>query len=82
MSNERQKIEIELDPDKKLELDIFSKAFNITPGEFVKMAIKNEIAFIKAFLEISYPREKLMDYYHFKFDINLYGLRKITLREE
>lgn len=80
--DKKVKIELELDPEKKPELDMLSKALGMDPKDFIKMAIKNEIDFIKIFLEISYPREKLIDLYNFKFDINLVGLRELMLKRE
>ncbi len=80
-SENQHKIVIELDLDKKLELDIFSKAYRMDPKDFIKMAIKNEIDFIKIFLAFSNPSEKLTEVYKFKFDINLVGLRRLMLKE-
>lgn len=47
------KIEIELDLEKKLEIDLISKAFGMDQETFVKIAIEHEIGFIKSTFEIN-----------------------------
>ena len=76
---EKHKNEIELDQDKKLEIDIISKAFNMKPEEFINLVIKEELRLIKNYLSWSYPKENLEDYY--KFNINIDELRKLNLVE-
>ena len=51
MSEKTIKLEIELDQDKKLEIDIISKAFGWTPERFIQYVIKNDIKYIKDNLE-------------------------------
>lgn len=74
------KIEIELDQDKKLELDIISKAFGISPGEFIDFVLKKELDYVKYLFELTHPKEELEDYYERK--INLDELKKLILVEE
>lgn len=80
INEEVDKITLQLDQDKKVEIYIISKAFSISPGEFIKLALKNELHYIKGVLEAPYPKENLEDYY--KFEININSLRKLILVEE
>ena len=73
MSNEKQKIEIELDQNKKLEISIIAKAFGITPGEFIKRMIKQNIYWIKEYLETDHPDHSFLLIY--------FGLEKINFKE-
>lgn len=72
-------MEIELDLDKKLQIDIISKAFSVTPGDFIKLAIENEIGFIKSTFECNNAKNDLETYYGFEIDVN--KLKKLILVE-
>ena len=80
MCEKTTKIEIELDQDKKVEFDIVSKAFNMTPKDFIALVLNNEIDQIKGLLESIHPKEELEDYYKHKININ--ELKKLVLAEE
>ena len=75
-----EKIEIELDQDKKLEIDIISKAFNMDRETFLKLIVEKEIDYIKCLLEFSNSKEELESYY--KFEINMDELGKLILVED
>ncbi|MHA1291370.1 MAG: hypothetical protein ACTSQJ_01730 [Promethearchaeota archaeon] len=75
-----KKIEIELDLDKKIQIDIISKAFNMAPKEFIDNVITKELDYIKYLLEFSNSKEELESYY--KFEINIDDLKKLILMEE
>ena len=62
-----------------MQIDIISKAFNMTSEEFIENTIKNEINFVKTYLSLSKPKLNLEDYY--KFEININELRKLILLE-
>lgn len=47
MSVEKQKIEIELDQDIMKVIELISKAFYLTPSEFIAIVVKQEIDYIK-----------------------------------
>ncbi len=72
-------MEIELDQDKKLQIDIVSKAFNMTPKEFIDFVLIKEIDYIKFLLEFSNPKTELEGY--FGFEINIDELKKLILVE-
>ncbi len=72
-----KKYEIELDQEFKTQIDIISKALGMDPEDFIKFVLKNEIQCIKSYLNMSYPKENLEDYY--KFEINIDELKKLNL---
>ena len=74
-----KKIELELDQDKRIQIDIISKAFSVTPGDFIKLAIENEIGFIKSTFEHNNVKNDLETYYGFEIDVN--ELKKLILVE-
>lgn len=74
-----KKIELELDQDKRIQIDIISKAFSVTPGDFIKLAIENEIGFIKSTFERNNVKNDLETYYGFEIDVN--ELKKLILVE-
>jgi len=60
MPDKKVKIEIELDQDKKIQIDIISKAFNMTPGVFLDYVITKEINYAKFLLtDFSNPKAEL-----------------------
>ena len=70
----------ELDQDKKIQIDIISKAFNMTPQEFIDFVLLKEINYIKFLLtDFSNPKAELEDY--FEFEINIDELKKLILVE-
>jgi len=75
-----EKIHIELDLDKKAKIEIIAKAFNMTPGDFIKDAIKKEMGFIKSTLKRDNAKNDLESYY--KFEINIDELKKLILMGE
>jgi len=77
MPEKKVKIEIELDLEKKIQIDIISKAFNMSPEDFIKGAINNEIGFVKSTLELNNAKNDLEGYY--KFEINMDTLIKLML---
>ena len=68
-----------MDQDKKTQIDIISKAFNIDQEAFVKLAIEHEIGFIKTTLGYNNVKNDLESYY--KFEINVDKLKKLNLVE-
>jgi len=74
-----KKIEIELNQDKKLEIDFISKAFGMDQETFVKIAIEHEIGFIKSTFELNNVKNDLETYYGFEIDVN--KLKKLILVE-
>lgn len=74
-----EKIEIELDLDKKLEIDLISKAFGMARETFVKIAIEHEIGFVKSTFELNNVKNDLESYYN--FEINMDKLKKLILVE-
>lgn len=80
MSEKKVEIKIELDQEKKLAINIISKAFNLGLEEFINLVLKKEIHFINCLLGRSYPKENLEDYYKFEIDID--ELKKLILVEE
>lgn len=79
MPEKKVKIEIELDQDKKLEIDLISKAFGMDQEAFAKLAIEHEIGFIKDIFGFNNVKDDLETYYH--FEINIDELRKLNLLE-
>jgi len=71
---------IELDLDKKLEIDIISKAFNMTPKGFIDFVLNKELDYIKYLFELMHPKEELEEYY--EREINIDELKKLILTEE
>ncbi|KKN61155.1 hypothetical protein LCGC14_0524500 [marine sediment metagenome] len=65
-----KKYEIELDQDKKIAINIISKAFNLSPGEFINLVLKNEIHFIRGCVGTNDSKENLEDYYQFEINID------------
>ena len=79
---EKQKFRIELDQDKKLELDIISKAFGMDPEAFIKYVLIKEIDYIQYLLDSKYPKEELEEYYGSDIPIemiDMHELRKLIL---
>lgn len=78
--HKRPEITIELGLDKKLQIDIISKAFNMAPKEFIDFVLIKEINYVKFLLEMSNPKAELESYY--EFEINIDELKKLILIEE
>lgn len=75
-----KKVELELNQDKKIQIDIISKAFDMTPQEFIDYVLLKEINYIKFLLtDFSHPEAELESYY--EFEINCEELRKLILVE-
>ncbi len=67
MAEKTIKIEVELGQDIKKALDIISKAFGISSGEFIKKMIKRDLSWIKQGIsDKSVNGIELMDYYNLK----------------
>ena len=80
MSEKTVKIEVELDPDKKLKLDIISNAFNTAPQSFISSVLLKEMDYIEVLLSFTNPKGELEDYY--EQEINIDELKKLFLVEE
>ncbi|MHA1195771.1 MAG: hypothetical protein ACTSRH_04450 [Promethearchaeota archaeon] len=72
------KFEIELNKKLKDEIQIISKAFDVSSENFIRIALENEIHFIKSTLEYNNAKD-LEDYY--KRKINVDELLKLILME-
>lgn len=66
-----------MDLEKELEIDLISKAFGMDQASFVKIAIENEIRFVKSTLELNNVKNDLESYYN--FEINIDELKKLNL---
>ena len=71
---------IELDQDRKIEIDIISKAFNMTPKGFIDFVLNKELDYIKYLFELKHPKEELEEYY--EREVNIDELKKLILVEE
>lgn len=82
LSNIIKRIHFLLGNDSKTaeEITIISKAFNMTPGAFLKYVVDKEIDYAKHLLEMSNPKAELESYY--EFEINFDELKKLILIEE
>lgn len=81
LSEKQPKFEITLDQDKKLQIDIISKAFNMTPQAFIDFVLTKKINYIKYLLtDFSNPKGELEEYFELEIDID--ELKKLILIEE
>ena len=80
VDEEVDKITLQLEYDKKLALDISSKAFNMTPKDFIDFVLVKEMNYIENLLTFTHPKEELEDYY--EREINIDELKKLILIEE
>ena len=73
-------IMIELDQDKKLQIDIISKSFKMTPQGFIDFVLTKAINYTKYLLtNFTNPKAELEGYY--EFEINIEELKKPILVE-
>lgn len=80
LSEKQQKSEITLDLNKKIQIDIISKAFNMTPQAFIDYVLTKEINYAKYLLtDFSNPKAELEIYYEFEIDVD--ELKKLILIE-
>lgn len=79
LSEKQPKFEITLDLDKKLQIEIISKSFKMTLGDFLNYVLIKEIEYVKFLLEMSNPKAELESYY--EFEINIDELKKLILVE-
>ena len=68
-----------MDQNKKTQIDIISKAFNMDQEAFVKLAIEHETEFIKDTFGHNNVKNDLESYYN--FEINIDELKKLILVE-
>lgn len=81
MSNNKQKIELELDQETIKKINIISKAFGAAPIEIIKLAIKHEIDYIYGYAASDNAKEELESYYNREIDIK-HLVNLILLKEE
>lgn len=80
MSNNKQKIELELDQEIKQKIEIISKAFGMDPEEFIKIALLHEIHYISDCITFEHAKEELEFYY--KREINMEEIKKLLKKGE
>ena len=75
MSNNKLKIELELDQEVMKKIEIMSKSFGIDPEQFIKIALNHEIHYISSNLDSKDPQDIFETYY--KREINMSELKKL-----
>ena len=80
-TEKQPKFEIKLDLDKKIQIDIISKSFNMKPQAFIDFVLTKEINYTKYLLtDFTNPKGELEDYFELEIDID--ELKKLILIEE
>jgi len=80
MSENKVKIEIELELQDKKAIDIIANAFNWTPKQFIQYSIKRDISFVQGYSQMAFIND-LYEHYNIE-KIDLEELKKLIFLEE